>query len=123
MSSSTLNNPNSGVYQEKGTLSGEYVCYGIITTSATVLDITVFPSKLPNHISGATLTALTVSGRLSTGGYVGGSSGYNAFSQSSTTFVAREGSTLRIHLIKSSGTWGTNNVGFTGTVNFTMAIT
>lgn len=123
MSSSTLKNPNSDIYQEKGTLSGEYVCYGIITSSATRLDITVFPGKLPNHISRATITALTLSGRLSTGGYVGGASGYNAFSQSSTRNVAREGSTLRIMLNKSSGTWGTNNVGFAGVVNFTMTLT
>ena len=107
----------------RGSKSGSYACYGWITTSATVLYVYFTDVRLPRNVSSISFSALTLACRLApSGGYVGGASGFNAYSAANTRAIEIKGREVRMMLTKTSGTWGTNNSTFVGSAAVTWVV-
>ena len=107
--------------------SGQPV-YGWVTGDKKALNLYIMTKGLPHGLSSVPVTALTMTGRKSTGGYIGGSENYNAFSDStdagSYNSASVIGRFIRVILTKKdSGTWDSNNnIYFTGYVAYTMEL-
>ena len=96
-----------------------YSCYGYLTNDKKRALLYV---DLPKEWGRVTITKLLAEVRLSTGGYLGGSSGVNLTSNL-TSYSKRESDhTLVLQLDNSSGWGGTNNTPLVGLVGLTGTI-
>ena len=107
-----------------GTYTENLPCFGYITNSAHDLTIYARPYKLLNRVSSVSVSAMKITARILGGGYVGGASNYDAFSNASSISSWASGKDIVIVLTKkSNGTWGNNNAYFVGSIpDFTYTL-
>lgn len=127
MATSTIPNGPRGINDQIESGSGateNLVCYGFVGNSGKTLWIYLRPVKLLIKPSSVSVSALTLTGRIIGGGYIGGAGSYNVYSNSSSVGAWVSGRDILVQAVKKSGTWANNGTTFFGNAStFTYAYT
>ena len=115
----------SNEFPKRTTTISNLNCYGvtgIVTGSGKNAQIYI-PLNMDDNARVGTITSLTCSLRLSTGGFFGGSDSINLSSYITSVTLRRLQSIIVVELTKNDGFGATNNTTFGGIVNITGTIT
>lgn len=124
MATGTIHNQTLDLAFSPGTYSLTLAtAYGVVTGGGTVCSIYIPVPKSLARVSRVSVTLLSISLRHTGGGYIGGSSDFNALPYSDGTPSISSNGQLYINIVRSSG-WGvTNNTPVAGTldIRFTLS--
>lgn len=108
--------------RSKGTFTTQYQqgVYGFVTTSSTLCQLFI-PMIFEVGVSSISITAIKISLRIPTGGYLAGND-FDATSYvNNATLVLAQGG-IRVDLVKSDGWGATNNIPVVGTATMSYTI-